>query len=346
MSLDPHDPLRHAQRLRLSVAIPVIVLAGLMIWGVNILLRGGATNIEEPEVAGRQVVLPERPGPRLTTTTNDETATNRARPIAKTATVISARAERPVAVANVEPPTPAKPDLIPVRDDSGATVSFSPDSGLAFPGSIRGVVTLVGIPPAERVIAMDAFCGRLHAAPVMTRLFAVGPQRQLADVLVYIKTGLERFAYAIPAELVMIDQAGCFYEPYVLGVMVNQKVGFRNSDATLHNVHATPTNNLEFNFAQPRQGQVNEKSFANLEFFTRIKCDVHPWMFTYVNVMPHPYFAVSDPNGAYQLPGNLPPGTYTIAALHRRAGEVTRTITVEPDKAVIVNFELSVPAGP
>ena len=290
--------------------------------------------------------MPERPGPGIPTTADDVKATHRAKSIAKNAVVISARAERAVTLVTAEPPTAAKPDPVPVRDEAGGVANFAVDSGLAFPGSIRGVITLVGVPPAERVIAMDAICGRLHAAPVMTRLYAVGPQRQLADALVYIKAGLEGFTCAVSTEAPIIDQVGCFYEPYVLGVMANQKVRLRNSVPILHNVHATPTNNLEFNFAQPRQGQINEKSFPNPEFFLRIKCDVHPWMFTYVNVMAHPYFAVSGANGAYQLPGNLPPGTYTIAALHRRAGEVTRTITVDQEKAVIVNFELLVPTGP
>ena len=333
--------------MRLSVAIPVIVLGVLVIWGVNKLLRSGATNIDEPGLAERNVVAPERPGPRVVATADEGTATNRAKSLAKTATVVSARAERPVAPP--APPiaqTPVTPDLVPLPAAvAGAAADYSPDSGVAFPGSIRGVVTLVGAPPAERVIAMDANCGRLHPGPVMTRLFVVGPQGQLADVLVYIKAGLEKLTFAVPAQPALIDQVGCLYEPYVGAFRVNQKVSFRNSDRLLHNVHATPTNNAEFNFAQPLQGQVNEKSFSKPEFFTRIKCDVHPWMFTYVNVLPHPYFALSGANGAYQLPGNLPPGTYTIAALHRRAGAVTRTITVEQDKALIVNFELSVPVG-
>ncbi|MBC8002990.1 MAG: hypothetical protein H7X97_10430 [Opitutaceae bacterium] len=348
MSLDPHDPLRHVQRMRLSVALPVIVLAVLTIWGITKLVRSGATNIDEPGRTDRNLVAPERPGPRIPGTEDQEAATNRLKPVAKVAAVVSARAESPVAPSvPVAPQTSLQPEPVLVVDaGAGAGSTFSPDSGLAFPGTIRGIVTLVGVPPAERVIAMDATCGRLHPAPVTTRLFAVGPQRQLADVLVYIKAGLEIFTFEVPAEAVLIDQVGCFYEPYVGSVMVNQKIKFRNSDPLLHNVHATPTNNAEFNFAQPVRGQVNEKSFSRPEFFTRIKCDVHPWMFTYVNVMPHPYFAVSGANGAYQLPGNLPPGTYTIAAIHRRTGEVTRTITVEQDKALIVNFELSVPLDP
>ena len=345
MSLDPHDPLRHVQRMRLSVALPVIVLAVLVIWGMNRLLRSGAINIDEPGLANRHRVVPARPGPGVPE--DPAAATNRVKPVAKIATVVSARAEQPISLpVPVAPQASVQPEPVPIPDAGGGTrASFASDSGVAFPGSIRGIVTLVGVPPAERVIAMDATCGRLHPGSVMTRLFVVGPQGQLADVLVYLKAGLEKLTFAVPAQPALIDQVSCLYEPYVGAFMVNQKVSIRNSDRLLHNVHATPTNNAEFNFAQPLQGQVNEKSFSRPEFFTRIKCDVHPWMFTYVNVMPHPYFAVSGANGAYQLPGNLPPGTYTIAALHRRAGAVTRTIAVEQDKALIVNFELSVPTG-
>jgi len=100
-----------------------------------------------------------------------------------------------------------------------------------------------------------------------------------------------------------------------LGVVVNQKLRIRNSDATLHNVHATPKVNREFNFAQAVKGRVDEKSFDQPEILVRMKCDVHPWMFSYVGVVEHPYFAVTDKDGNFKISG-VPDGQYTVVAYH------------------------------
>ena len=42
-----------------------------------------------------------------------------------------------------------------------------------------------------------------------------------------------------------------------------------------------------------------------------IKCDVHPWMKTWVLVSDHPYYAVTDSNGNYEISG-VPAGTYEV----------------------------------
>ncbi len=86
------------------------------------------------------------------------------------------------------------------------------------------------------------------------------------------------------------------------------------------------------------QGQVNERVFDTEELFIRIKCDVHPWMFACVPVFSHPYFAVTDANGAFQFPAPLPSGTYTIAAQHHRAGEVHQKVTVGSGEQAPLQF--------
>ncbi len=215
---------------------------------------------------------------------------------------------------------------------------------IASAADVSGKITLKGTPPAEKEIeplTKDPTCGKLHKEPVKTRFYLTGADNGLANTFVYIKSGLpEGKKYEAKGEA-MLDQVGCIYEPYVSGVMVDQKIKIKNSDPVLHNVHATPTANTEFNFAQPVQGQVNEKSFSKPEVMVRFKCDVHPWMFAYVGVLDHPYFAVTDKDGKFTIP-NLPAGKYTLEAKHMKAGVVTKEITVG-DKNEPVNLELSVP---
>ena len=214
---------------------------------------------------------------------------------------------------------------------------------------ISGKVTLTGTPPPEINIDMsgDARCGRLHKTPVTTRHYLVDKDGGLANVFVYVKTGFNR-TWAAPTQEPVLDQIGCLYEPYVMGLMVNQKLQIRNSDPTLHNVHATPQkgDNHEFNFAQRSEGQVNEKSFPSPEIFVRFKCDVHPWMFAYVGVVENPFFAVTGVDGTFRLPPDLPPGTYGLEAVHPKAGTAMQEITVTGSDRKTVDFTLRVPNSP
>jgi hypothetical protein len=209
---------------------------------------------------------------------------------------------------------------------------------LAGAADITGKVTLKGTPKPEIPIQMDAMCGKLQPKPVTTRHYVVGQGNGLANVFVYLKSAPKTPA---TGEAQTLDQVGCMYEPYVMGVVTGQKLKIRNSDALLHNVHATPKVNKEFNFAQPTKGQVNERSFDAAEVLVRMKCDVHPWMFAYVGVVDHPYFAVTDKDGNFTIK-NVPAGKYTVEAVHLKAAPTGKTAEVEAGKSV--NFELEAPA--
>ena len=210
---------------------------------------------------------------------------------------------------------------------------------------ITGKVKLKGDPKPEIPIDLGPICGPLHeGAPAKTRHYVVGADHGLANVFVYIKEG----AKATPGkgEAGVLDQKGCMYEPYVMGVVTGQKFKIRNSDPTLHNVHATPKINTEFNFAQPIKGQETEKSFDKPEVLVRMMCNVHAWMFAYIGVVDHPYFAVTDKDGSFKIP-DLPAGTYTVEAFHQKIGAKgakTQQITVGASDKKTVDFELEVPA--
>src|SRR6185436_14829424 len=165
----------------------------------------------------------------------------------------------------------------------------------ASAGDITGKVTLKGTPkPETKIEQLGAICGAANPQKdATTRHYVVGPGGGLANVFVYLKDA-KPAPLPAGAPTPVLDQVGCMYEPFVFGVMVNQKFKIRNSDPLLHNVHATPKVNKEFNFGQAVKGQENEKSFDQPEILVRLKCDVHPWMLSYAGVCDHPYFAVTD----------------------------------------------------
>ncbi len=188
-------------------------------------------------------------------------------------------------------------------------------------GDITGKITLKGAPPPEKEITLDATCGKHHTAPVKTRFYVVGPDGVLADTVVMLK-GISGKSTGASAEPLVIDQKGCEYIPYVAVAQTGQKIVVKNSDPVLHNVHPTPVNtaggNKEENKAQLAGGADLSFSFPAAENFLRFKCDVHPWMFSYVTITDHPYVAVSGKDGAFKI-ANVPPGKYTLVALHRKA---------------------------
>lgn len=216
----------------------------------------------------------------------------------------------------------------------------------ATAGDITGSVTLKGTPPPEKDITPlmeDANCGKLHTGPVKTQFYVVGGKGELADVIVTLK-GISGKSTGASAPPLVLDQKGCEYVPYIAAVQTGQKITVKNSDPVLHNVHNTPTAsaNKEFNQAQVPGGSDLSLSFSAPEDFLRFKCDVHPWMFAYVTVIDHPYFAVSGKDGSFKI-ANVPPGKYTIVAMHRKASPTgaEQPIEVTADGAK-VNFTLDV----
>jgi hypothetical protein len=214
---------------------------------------------------------------------------------------------------------------------SGVAVAAATVVATVSAAEITGKVTLKGTPPPERKIEFDATCGKLHSKDAFTRHYVVAPDGGLANVFVYLKAGPAGKTVTPPAETPVLDQVNCLYEPYVMGVMANQKFKIKNSDPLMHNVHATPkaSGNKEFNIGQPVKDMVTEKSFPAREVLVRFKCDVHAWMFAYVGVMDHPYFAVTDKEGKFKLPADLPAGTYTVVAYHLKTHGTTEGLTQE-----------------
>lgn len=219
----------------------------------------------------------------------------------------------------------------------------------AIAADVTGKVSLKGTPPPEKELPLDAACGKLwpNEKP-KTRFYVVGADQALGDVFVYLKAdGLKGAAPTKPA---LLDQKGCEYIPYVLGAQTGQKILVRNSDPVLHNVHAIPggkSGNKEFNLAQMAGGKDIERAFDHPEIFVRFKCDVHIWMFAYVGVLPHPYYAVTGQDGRYKIEG-VPPGKYTLVAFHRKAHgtedkALTQEITVG-DQGVTADLTVEVPA--
>ena len=191
-------------------------------------------------------------------------------------------------------------------------------------GSISGTVKFDGTAPKAQKIDMsqDPACKGTNEAESV-----VADKGDLANVFVYVKDGLGNRTFDVPKDPVVLDQSGCKYHPHVLGVMAGQTVQIKNDDPTTHNIHPTPKDNREWNESQPPQSAPIEKTFAREEIMLPVKCNQHPWMKMYINVVKSPFYAVTGSDGKYEIKG-LPPGDYTIAFVHEKLGEQDQKVTV------------------
>jgi hypothetical protein len=219
---------------------------------------------------------------------------------------------------------------------AATTTAAAPKVGTA---TIKGSVKYVGAPVTNPKIKMsaDPYCETSNKEPAFDESTIVGANGELENVFVYVKTGLEGQTFPTPTTPVVFDQRNCTYHPHVFGVMTKQDVEILNSDATLHNVHATPTNSMEFNVGMPTQGMKVTKNFKKSEVMVHIKCEVHPWMSAYAGVLDHPYFAVAMRGGTFELP-KIPAGTYTLEAWHEKLGTQTQEVTVADGATAEITF--------
>ena len=205
-------------------------------------------------------------------------------------------------------------------------------------GSVTGKVVLEGASPKAEPIKMNAdpICVRENKAGAFSEAFMV-KDGALGNVFVYVKDGLGNYVYDTPTTALKLDQDGCRYHPHVFGIRVGQPLEIVNSDPTLHNIHATPKVNTEFNTGQPIEGMKSTHTFTAKEVMVPFKCDVHGWMNAYAGVLDHPYFAVTSESGTFELK-SLPAGTYTIEAWHERLGPQTQSVTIGEKESKEITF--------
>lgn len=214
---------------------------------------------------------------------------------------------------------------------------------IAFAGDLSGTVNYDGKIPKKKTLRMDSdpVCNAAHSEAVYKQSFLVDENGNLANVLVYIKNISSDTA---PSEIAVLDQNGCMYNPRVLGVQAGQEIKILNSDPTMHNIHGLPKVNREFNFGMPKTVKEKSITFDKVEDVFEVKCDVHPWMKSYVQVFDHPYFAVTGIDGKFTI-NNIPPGDYEVVAWQEKFGSkrtLLKQVTVGKDSQTL-DFTFSRP---
>jgi plastocyanin len=221
-------------------------------------------------------------------------------------------------------------------------------------GSIKGIVKVEGEKRNRaplRGLNVDAFCNQFWRgkdAP-LSENYVWGDDDTLQNVVVFVSKGLEGKEIPQLSEAAKVDQIGCIYIPHILAVQAGQPVEIHNSDNTMHNVNFRSQNNGVFNDAMVK-GVVLNKVFNVPELGGTFACNVHPWMTARLAVFDHPYFAVTQQDGTFEIKG-LPPGEYEISTWHEvpvfKTDQPTYKVTVPEDGAgeVTITYVLPAPRG-
>lgn len=225
--------------------------------------------------------------------------------------------------------------------DSPSPVYSTPE----HPAKIQGQILFEGtLPKALRLnMVSEAECHASHTEPIFSQNLLVNSEGGLKNVFVWIKEGVKHLRPPASPNPVSLDQHGCLYLPGVVGVQVGQSVEISNSDPLTHNVHPMPEVNYEWNRTQRSGSSPLQLTYTEPELMIPVKCNLHPWMRAYINVVPHPFFNVTREDGRFEI-GGLPAGSYVLEAIHATAGRLELPIILTPDKSTRVT--LSFNSGP
>ena len=197
-------------------------------------------------------------------------------------------------------------------------------------GTVRGRVE-IGVTVTTRR-ATTAYPSRSISTPILA------PISELRHVVVYLKDAPARQVAPARVEIRQRDET---FIPRVVAVPVGSVVDFPNDDPLYHNVFSL-SRAKDFNLGRYPRGQTKGVRFDK-PGIVKVFCDIHSHMTASVLVFNHPWFAVPDASGRYDLP-DLPTGDREITAWHERLGDTTTRMRVESGRATTADFTLPVPA--
>jgi len=233
------------------------------------------------------------------------------------------------------PPSGSKMESAPAKP----VAYFHVDPATA--GEVTGRITFSGKAPARKKVDMDEDpqCAKLHKGGFLwDESVEVGPRHGLGNAFVYIKKGLEDKKFETPSDPVVVDQHGCWFEPRIIAMQAGQALQVTNSDPVTHNIHPRSKINREWNQNQPSGAPpIVRRFFDKPEVMIRVKCNIHPWMKSWIGVVDNPYFAVTKSNGEFDFK-NVPPGTYTLEAWQEDLGTQEQQVTLAASGKATAEF--------
>ena len=198
------------------------------------------------------------------------------------------------------------------------------------PAAVVGRVE-IGVPISARRPSA-AYPTRAVAAP------ALASASELRHVVVYLRNAKPQ---TVTPMKVAVRQHNESFTPRVVAVTVGSEVEFPNDDPIYHNVFSL-SRAKNFNLGRYPRGDTRKVRFDK-PGIVKVFCEIHSHMSATVMVLDHPWFAVPDEQGRFELPP-VPAGVQSITAWHERLGDTTVRVRIESGQMATADFVLPVPA--
>jgi plastocyanin len=123
-------------------------------------------------------------------------------------------------------------------------------------------------------------------------------------------------------EKVEVDQPCCMFEPHVTCIRQGQKIVYKNSGGVSHNVNIVGgSRNPNLNQTIPPGKSMEVDDWKASPYAVEFSCGTHKWMKGWVRVFDHPYFAVTNAKGEFEIK-DAPAGDYRIVGWHETNGYI------------------------
>jgi hypothetical protein len=183
-------------------------------------------------------------------------------------------------------------------------------------GTIRGTVKWQGAVPhlvSSEINKDNQICDPLGQKHRDLERLLIAPTGGVANTVVYLRNITKGKAMNLPASRRFLNQKSCRYEPHILLVPTQATLTVRDSDPLLHTVQMSGS--ADYNLPFVREGQEITRPMTR-EGVVSLRCNAgHVWMNGEMIVARHPYYAVTDQDGNFELT-DVPPGDYEIVAWH------------------------------
>jgi hypothetical protein len=206
-------------------------------------------------------------------------------------------------------------------------------------GTIKGQVVLAGPVPMQQEVAavkthQDAK-NCLKDGPVVKQDWVVNAKNKGVEwTFVWLQPDKAKGQTELPInpalkeikqKEVMMDQPCCTFIPHAIGMRQGQVLVAKNSAPMPHNYKygGNPAKNPGNNVLIPPGGKLEIKDLVADRFPVSISCTIHPWMQAWVRVYDHPYYAVTDKDGNFEIK-DAPAGTYNLVVWHESVGWGTK----------------------
>lgn len=206
--------------------------------------------------------------------------------------------------------------------------------------TLKGKFTFDGTPPTMPPYAVNkdqATCAPGGQAPLQQFLVVDSGNKGIANVAVFARKVSRVHEGSGPrTDSVLFDQKVCVFLTHMLGVTTGQTIDIRNSDDVGHNTNISGQNGFNQTIASGATTPfpVKKEEAAPVA----VRCSIHPWMISYLLPRSNAYFAITAPDGSFEIP-NLPAGEkLEIQVWHEHAAGGNGALFVDTPEGKKLNW--------